>query len=127
MKKLFYQPYLGDSQEILKTLPSNSIHSIVTDPPAGIGFLGNKWDSNLGGRDQWINWLTQVMSECHRVLKPGGHALIWAIPRTSHWTATAIENAGFNVRDIITHVFGSGFPKKYGYGKISAKLKTSYP
>lgn len=51
------------------------------------------------------------MRECLRVLKPGAHALVWAIPRTSHWTATALEGAGFEIRDVVTHVFGSGFPK----------------
>lgn len=106
-----YTLHLGDCLEKLKELPDQSIDSVVTDPPAGIGFMGKDWDHHKGGRDQWIEWMQQVASECLRVLKPGGHALVWAIPRTSHWTATAWENAGFEVRDRIAHCFGSGFPK----------------
>jgi len=95
----------------LHALASSSVDSIVTDPPAGIGFMGKEWDGNKGGRDQWIAWLSSVMAECLRVLKPGGHALVWALPRTSHWTATAIEDAGFEIRDVHHHIFGTGFPK----------------
>lgn len=95
----------------LKTLPENSIDSLITDPPAGISFMGKSWDDNKGGRDQWITWLTEVMVQCMRVMKPGAHGLVWALPRTSHWTATALENAGFEVRDVVTHLFGQGFPK----------------
>jgi hypothetical protein len=92
---------------------------VVTDPPAGISFMNKSWDSDKGGRDQWIKWMSTVMAECLRVLKPGGHALVWAIPRTSHWTTTAIENAGFEVRDVITHLFGSGFPKSHNIEKAT--------
>ena len=113
----------GDSIEELKNLEENSVDSIVTDPPAGIAFMGKSWDSDKGGRDHWIAWMQEVASECNRVLKPGGHALVWAIPRTSHWTATAWENAGFEVRDIIAHVFGSGFPKSHNIGKAVDKLQ----
>jgi DNA modification methylase len=101
----------GDCVEIMKTMRDNSIDSIVTDPPAGIAFMGKDWDKDKGGRDKWIEWMTGVAIECLRVLKPGGHALVWSIPRTSHWTATAWENAGFEVRDRIEHIFSSGFPK----------------
>ena len=110
-----------DCLEALKDLESDSIDSLVTDPPAGISFMGKDWDSNKGGRDQWIDWLTQVMAECFRVLKPGAHGLVWAIPRTSHWTATALENAGFEVRDVITHLFGTGFPKSLDISKAIDK------
>lgn len=98
-----------------------SVHAVVTDPPAGISFMGKEWDSDKGGRDEWIKWLTGVMRECFRVLKPGGHALVWALPRTSHWTATALENAGFEVRDCITHLFGTGFPKSLNISKAIDK------
>ena len=117
------QYYNADCLEKLKEIEENSIDSIVTDPPAGISFMGKEWDSNKGGSKEWIAWMTQVMQECLRVLKPGGHALVWAIPRTSHWTATAIEDAGFEVRDVITHLFGSGFPKSHNISKaIDKKL-----
>lgn len=65
--------------------------------------------------------MTDVMAECYRVLKPGAHGLVWAIPRTSHWTATALENAGFEVRDVVTHLFGSGFPKSLNVSKAIDK------
>ena len=83
----------GDALEAVKNIESDSIDSLVTDPPAGISFMGKEWGSNKGGRDEWIAWLTEVMQECYRVLKPGAHGLVWALPRTSHWTATALENA----------------------------------
>lgn len=96
----------GDCLDVLRQLGDASVDSIVTDPPAGIGFMGREWDSDRGGRNQWIAWLASVMREALRVLKPGGHALVWALPRTSHWTATAIEDAGFDIRDVHHHIFG---------------------
>lgn len=101
----------GDCFDVLQQLAADSVDAVVTDPPAGIGFMGKDWDGDKGGRDQWIAWLASVMRECLRVLKPGGHALVWALPRTSHWTATAIEDAGFEIRDVHHHIFGTGFPK----------------
>ena len=85
----------GDCLDVLKTLQADSIDAIVTDPPAGISFMGKQWDSDKGGRREWIAWMTEVTRECLRVLKPGAHGLVWAIPRTSHWTATALEDSGF--------------------------------
>lgn len=107
----------GDCLESLKKIPDNSIDSMVTDPPAGIAFMGKSWDKDKGGRDLWIRWLESIMTESFRTLKPGAHILVWAIPRTSHWTATAIENAQFEIRDVVTHIFGSGFPKSHNIGK----------
>jgi hypothetical protein len=111
----------GDCLEELKKLDANSVDSLVTDPPAGIGFMGKSWDHHKGGRAQWVAWMTEVMRECHRVMKPGAHGLVWAIPRTSHWTATALEDAGFEVRDVITHLFGQGFPKSLDISKAIDK------
>lgn len=119
------QNYLlvGDNAIWLKKIPDNSIDSIVTDPPAGISFMGRGWDTDKGGRDHWIAWMQEVATECKRVLKPGGHAFVWAIPRTSHWTATAWENAGFEIRDVVAHIFGSGFPKSHNIGlRLDQKL-----
>lgn len=111
----------GDCLSELKDLPDDAVDSLVTDPPAGISFMGKDWDGDKGGRDQWIAWMTEVMKECMRVLKPGAHGLVWAIPRTSHWTATALENAGFEVRDVVTHLFGTGFPKSLDISKAIDK------
>lgn len=107
----------GDAAKILKSLPDNSVDSLVTDPPAGISFMCSDWDSDKGGRDEWIAWLSGIMKEALRVMKPGAHGLVWALPRTSHWTATALENAGFEVRDIFNHIFASGFPKSLNISK----------
>lgn len=111
----------GDCLEKLKELADNSVDAIVTDPPAGISFMNKEWDSNKGGRDEWMQWLTEVMTEAKRVLKHGGHALVWAIPRTSHWTAMAIENAGFEVRDCVYHIQSQGFPKSLNVSKAIDK------
>lgn len=111
----------GDNAEALPSIPDCSVDAIVTDPPAGIAFMGKEWDHHKGGRDAWIAWLRGVMAECLRVLKPGGHALIWAIPRTSHWTMTAVEDAGFEIRDVVYHAFGQGFPKSLDVSKAIDK------
>jgi len=114
---------LGDCLEKLKELESESVDAVVSDPPAGISFMGKDWDKDKGGRDNWIAWMQEIMTECNRVLKPGGHAVIWALPRTSHWTARAIEDAGFEIRDVINHIFASGFPKSANIGKMYDKLQ----
>jgi len=84
---------------------------------AGISFMGRAWDHDKGGRDAWIAWMQTVAAEALRVCKPGAHALVWALPRTSHWTAMAWENAGWVVRDRLAHLFGSGFPKSLDVSK----------
>jgi len=109
--------YKGDNAFVLPQLEDNSIDAIITDPPAGIAFMRKDWDKNKGGRDAWIAWMKEVATQCLRIIKPGGHALVWAIPRTSHWTATAWENAGWEVRDKVYHAFASGFPKGLNIGK----------
>lgn len=124
--RLIYQAtgatlYEGDCLDVLRSLPDASIDAIVTDPPAGISFMGRGWDSNKGGRDAWVAWLAERMTEALRVVKPGGHALVWALPRTSHWTATAIEDAGWEIRDRVSHLFGSGFPKNLDVSKAIDK------
>jgi len=124
----------GDCLDRLKELPDNSVDSIVTDPPYGLtankkggtgvasvnlespygrarigtgngagGFMGHKWDSDVPSMEVW--------AECLRVLKPGGHLLAFAGTRTQHRMAVRIEDAGFEIRDMIAWVYGSGFPK----------------
>jgi site-specific DNA-methyltransferase (adenine-specific) len=129
----------GDCLEVLKTIPDNSVDSVVVDPPyhltsivkrfgkegsapaqfgtdgayarASKGFMGKEWD----GGD--IAFRTEVWSECLRVLKPGGHLLSFSHSRTYHRMAVAIEDAGFEIRDSIMWIYGSGFPKSHNIGK----------
>ena len=111
----------GDSAQVLKVLPTASIDALVTDPPAGISFMGANWDGSKGGRDNWIAWLAGILTECRRVMKPGAYGWVWALPKTSHWTATSCEDAGFSVRDVLVHVFGTGFPKSRASLKPAAE------
>lgn len=93
----------GDCLEVLRTLPDNSVDAVVTDPPYGLSFMGKRWDYDVPSVDVW--------AECMRVLKPGGHLLAFAGTRTQHRMAVRIEDAGFEIRDMIAWVYGSGFPK----------------
>lgn len=164
--------HLGDCLAVLRGMPAASVDAVVTDPPAGIGFMGKTWDRfeaeggshisdrlptvtvggtpnrnpicracgkrqrgekkngipacacehpefdtdawRLRGRTAFVAFLSAALSEARRVIRPGGYALVWAIPRTSHWTATALEDAGWEIRDRISHLFGQGFPKGRG-------------
>lgn len=83
--------------------------------------MGKEWDTDKGGRDAWIAWMQSIARECLRVIKPGGHALVWALPRTSHWTGMAWENAGWEPRDKVVHLFGTGFPKSLNVSKAIDK------
>ncbi len=109
--------YLGNCLDILPKLPDNSVDSIVTDPPYELGFMGKSWD-NSG-----IAYSVPMWKECLRVLKPGGHLLSFSGTRTYHRMAVAIEDAGFEVRDMIEWVYGSGFPKSLNIGKAVDKLQ----
>lgn len=102
---------LGDALDVLKEIESESVDAVVTDPPSGINFMNLEFDSNRGGRDEWIAWLSGIMREALRITKPGGHALVWALPRTSHWTGMALEMAGWEIRDSVHHLFSTGMPK----------------
>jgi site-specific DNA-methyltransferase (adenine-specific) len=101
----------GNSKELLKTLASNSIDAIVTDPPYELGFMGKKWDAS------GIAYDVELWKECLRVLKPGGHLLAFSGSRTYHRMTVAIEDAGFEIRDQIMWLYGSGFPKSHNVGK----------
>jgi len=106
----------GDCLEKMKDLEDNSVDAVVTDPPYELGFMGKKWD-NTG-----IATNVEVWRECLRVLKPGGHLFAFGGTRTYHRMACAIEDAGFEVRDMIEWVYGSGFPKSHNIGKAIDKL-----
>lgn len=99
----------GDNLPILREMPDNSVDAIVTDPPYGLSFMGRKWDYDVPSVELW--------AECLRVLKPGGHLLAFAGTRTQHRMAVRIEDAGFEIRDMIAWVYGSGFPKSLDIGK----------
>jgi DNA modification methylase len=105
-----HQLHHGDCLEVLKTMADNSVDSIVTDPPYGLSFMGKKWDYDVPSEDVW--------RECLRVLKPGGHLLAFAGTRTQHRMAVRIEDAGFEIRDMIAWVYGSGFPKSANVSKM---------
>jgi len=104
---------LGDCIDKLKELDDNSIDSIVTDPPYGLSFMGKKWDYDVPSQEIW--------EQCYRVLKPGGHLLSFAGSRTYHRMAIRIEDAGFEIRDQIMWIYGSGFPKSHNIGKAVDK------
>ena len=103
----------GDCIELMRTLPDNSVDAVVTDPPYGLSFMGKKWDYDVPSVEVW--------AECLRVLKPGGHLLAFAGTRTQHRMAVRIEDAGFEIRDMIAWVYGSGFPKSLDVSKAIAK------
>jgi len=105
----------GNCLDTLKTLPDCSIDSIVTDPPYELGFMGKSWD-NSG-----IAYNVEMWRECLRVLKPGGHLLAFSGSRTYHRMTVAIEDAGFEIRDQIMWLYGSGFPKSLDVSKAIDK------
>jgi site-specific DNA-methyltransferase (adenine-specific) len=105
----------GDNIELLKTLPENSIDSVVTDPPYGLSFMNKKWDHQVPSVEFW--------KEVYRVLKPGGHVLSFGGTRTYHRMTVNIEDAGFEIRDQIMWLYGSGFPKSHNIGKSVDKIQ----
>lgn len=108
--------YEGDSREVLKQFEDNSFDSIVTDPPYELAFMGKKWDAS------GIAYDVELWQECFRVLKPGGYLLSFGGTRTYHRMACAIEDAGFEIRDSIHWVYGSGFPKTMDISKQLDKM-----
>jgi site-specific DNA-methyltransferase (adenine-specific) len=109
--------HLGDCLDILRTMPPNSVDAVVTDPPYGLAFMGKRWDYDVPSVEVW--------AECLRVLKPGGHLLAFAGTRTQHRMACRIEDAGFEIRDMIAWVYGSGCPKSLDVSKAIDKLDAS--
>lgn len=135
-----YRLHLGDCLEVLLTLQANSIDTVITDPPSGISFMGKSWDNHskytprtdkghrtLGALtllelQPWeagfVAFIADWCTEALRVLKPGAMALVWALPRTSDLTVLGMRLAGFEIRDNIYHIFGSGFPKSANISKL---------
>lgn len=107
----------GKNKEVLPSIFDNFVDSIVTDPPYELGFMGKKWDSS------GIAYDVELWKECYRVLKPGGYLLAFGGTRTQHRMVCAIEDAGFEIRDMISWVFGQGFPKSLDVGKAVDALQ----
>jgi len=99
----------GNCLDILRTMPDCSVDAVVTDPPYGLSFMGKRWDYDVPS--------TEVWGECLRVLKPGGYLLAFAGTRTQHRMAVRIEDAGFEIRDMLAWMYGSGFPKSHDVSK----------
>ena len=108
----------GDALEILKQLPENSIDAVVTDPPYGLKFMGKEWDYDVPSVELW--------QEVLRVLKPGGHLLSFFGTRTYHRGVVNIEDAGFEIRDMIQWLYGSGFSKGMDISKAIDKELGAY-
>lgn len=100
-----WQILAGDCQGRLAELDDNSVDAVVTDPPYGLSFMGKGWDYDIPKTEAWV--------QCLRVLKPGGYLLCFAGTRTQHRMGVRIEDAGFEIRDMIAWVYGSGFPKSH--------------
>jgi len=96
-------------RELLAAMPSESVDAVATDPPYGLAFMGKAWDQQVPGPDYW--------REVLRVLKPGGHMVAFGGTRTAHRLACAIEDAGFDLRDCVSWLYGSGFPKSHDVSK----------
>lgn len=103
----------GDCLEVLASMPNACVDAVVTDPPYGLQFMQRKWDYDVPSKEIW--------EQCLRVLKPGGHLLAFAGTRTQHRMCVNIEDAGFEIRDMIAWVYGSGFPKSQNVGKAIDK------
>ena len=101
--------YNGDCRKVLKEFDENSIDSCVTDPPYGLSFMGKEWDHGIPGIPFW--------KEILRILKPGAMLLSFGGTRTFHRLTCAIEDTGFEIRDCLMWLYGSGFPKSYNISK----------
>jgi DNA modification methylase len=113
--------YCGDCIEAMRELPDNSVDAVVTDPPYGLQFMGKEWDSFGNDLKKLQEFSRQWATECLRVLKPGGYLLSFGGSRTAHRIFCGIEDAGFELRDVVMWLYGSGFPKSLNVGKAIDK------
>jgi site-specific DNA-methyltransferase (adenine-specific) len=112
--------YAGDCIEVMRQMPEASVDAIVTDPPYGLEFMGRDWDG-FGTPLGFQTWTESWAREALRILKPGGHLLAFAGTRTYHRMASGVEDAGFEIRDCIAWMYGSGFPKSLDVSKAIDK------
>jgi len=110
-----YKVFQGSNLDVLPTLPDNSVDAIVTDPPYELGFMGKSWDSS------GIAYSVELWRECLRVLKPGGHLLAFSGSRTYHRMVVAIEDSGFEIRDMVSWISNKTFPKSMDVSKAIDK------
>ena len=112
---------LGDCLELLAAVEADSVDATVTDPPYELGFMGKKWDST------GIAYSTDLWSRVLRAMKPGAHLVAFGGSRTYHRMACAIEDAGFEIRDSLMWLYGTGFPKSLNLpGGIGTALKPAH-
>lgn len=127
----------GDAAKVLPTFPRAAFHAMITDPPAGIAFMDLEWDDfrrarnpndaardSVGGRfsrsapevgrgdrERFVAWLAGILGAARACTVPRARSLVWSIPKTSHWTGWAVEDAGWTIETEVEHFFGQGFPK----------------
>lgn len=110
----------GDCREQMKTLPDDSIEAIICDPPYNLAFMGKTWDTHIDNA-AYQEWTREWATEAFRVLKPGGHLLAFGGTRTYHRQTCGIEDAGFEIRDCLAWIYGTGFPKSLNVSKAIDK------
>lgn len=104
-----YTLHAGDCRDVMRDYPADHFDSIVSDPPYGLSFMGKGWDRGVPGEEFW--------REALRVAKPGAHLLAFGGSRTFHRLTVAIEDAGWEIRDVVCWLYGSGFPKSLDVSK----------
>ena len=114
--------YNGDCLKVLKTIPSNSVHSVVTDPPYGIAFDKAEWD-DFGGSKGYQKWCQEWAYQCLRILRPGGYLIAFSASRMYHRLVCGVEDAGFKIKNTINWLYSSGTPKCLNFGMRDSRLK----
>ncbi len=116
-----FELYLGDCIKEMKKIPSNTVHSVVTDPPYNLTLDKSKWD-DFGSNARFSFWCRSWAKECLRVLRPGGFLISFSASRTYHRMVCGVEDAGFDIKDCINWLYFSGMPKARHYGKVDKRL-----
>ena len=106
-----FELILGDCLHAMEAYAGPVFDAVVTDPPAGIGMNGQEWDLDRGGREAWVRWLADRLGTARRRCRPGAWILCWSYPRRAHWTGLALEDAGWEIEDLVTHLNGQARPR----------------